>query len=250
MSLISKYAYYGRSIVTLLAELDDPVRTVEIFTGRPRALPAVVRLRRTGWRFAVRTPMDVWILKETCIDREYLWAIRELGEAWSVVDVGAGLGDFTVLAAKACPAGVVHAYEPLPGSFALLEQNLALNAVTNVQRFEAAVASRAGSLVIPSTDVEPVKVRTTDAPVGALSVPAIDLGAVLDALPDGRCDFLKVDCEGGEVGVFQEAARRTGTAVCDTDCELLWVPAAKLLELFYQDQRFAFMIARRLSRYA
>ncbi len=54
----------------------------------------------------------------------------------------------------------------------------------------------------------------------------------------------------GEVGVFQEAARRTGTAVCDTDCELLWVPAAKLLELFYQDQRFAFMIARRLSRYA
>ena len=54
----------------------------------------------------------------------------------------------------------------------------------------------------------------------------------------------------GEVGVFREAASRTGTAVCETDCELMWVPAAKLLELFYQDQRFAFLIARRLSRYA
>jgi hypothetical protein len=54
----------------------------------------------------------------------------------------------------------------------------------------------------------------------------------------------------GEVGVFNETARRTGTAVCETDCELMWVPAAKLLELFYQDQRFAFLIARRLSRYA
>lgn len=54
----------------------------------------------------------------------------------------------------------------------------------------------------------------------------------------------------GEVGVFNETARRTGTAVCETDCELMWVPAARLLELFYQDQRFAFLIARRLSRYA
>lgn len=54
----------------------------------------------------------------------------------------------------------------------------------------------------------------------------------------------------GEVGVFNETARRTGTAVCETDCELMWVPAVRLLELFYQDQRFAFLIARRLSRYA
>ena len=75
-------------------------------------------------------------------------------------------------------------------------------------------------------------------------------------LRSGRLRILEFDrtiAEGelfGEVGVFREAAQRTGTAVCDTDCELMWVPAAKLLELFYQDQRFAFLIARRLSRYA
>ena len=66
-------------------------------------------------------------------------------------------------------------------------------------------------------------------------------------------EFERTIAEGelfGEVGVFREAASRTGTAVCETDCELMWVPAAKLLELFYQDQRFAFLIARRLSRYA
>lgn len=54
----------------------------------------------------------------------------------------------------------------------------------------------------------------------------------------------------GEIGVFNEDARRTGTAVCDSDCELFWVDSAKILELFYQDQAFAFQIARRLSRYA
>lgn len=54
----------------------------------------------------------------------------------------------------------------------------------------------------------------------------------------------------GEIGVFNDQARRTGTAVCDDDCELFSVPSAKILELFYQDQRFAFQIARQLARYA
>ena len=53
-----------------------------------------------------------------------------------------------------------------------------------------------------------------------------------------------------EIGVFNDQATRTGTAVCDDDCELYSVPSAKILELFYQDRRFAFQIARSLSRYA
>ena len=43
---------------------------------------------------------------------------------------------------------------------------------------------------------------------------------------------------------------RTATAVCEQDCELFCVAGEKILELFYQDQRFAFLIARRLSGYA
>jgi len=54
----------------------------------------------------------------------------------------------------------------------------------------------------------------------------------------------------GEIGVFNDKATRTGTAVCDEACELFSVSSAKILELFYQDQRFAFQIARRLARYA
>jgi CRP/FNR family transcriptional regulator, cyclic AMP receptor protein len=54
----------------------------------------------------------------------------------------------------------------------------------------------------------------------------------------------------GEVAIFSEQAVRTATAVCEDDCELLSVTGEKLLELFYQDQRFAFQIARRLARYA
>jgi CRP/FNR family cyclic AMP-dependent transcriptional regulator len=54
----------------------------------------------------------------------------------------------------------------------------------------------------------------------------------------------------GEIGVFNDKATRTGTAVCDEACQLFSVSSVKILELFYQDQRFAFQIARRLARYA
>ena len=54
----------------------------------------------------------------------------------------------------------------------------------------------------------------------------------------------------GEIAIFNERARRTATVVCDGDCELYNVSSEKILELFYQDQKFAFQIARSLSRYA
>jgi CRP/FNR family transcriptional regulator, cyclic AMP receptor protein len=54
----------------------------------------------------------------------------------------------------------------------------------------------------------------------------------------------------GEIAIFSDNALRTATAVCKTDCEIYEVPGELILELFYQDQRFAMLIARRLAAYA
>ena len=54
----------------------------------------------------------------------------------------------------------------------------------------------------------------------------------------------------GEVAIFSEEAKRTATAVCEGDCKIYCIKGEKMLELFYQDQRFAFQIARALSSYA
>lgn len=54
----------------------------------------------------------------------------------------------------------------------------------------------------------------------------------------------------GEVAIFTEGAKRTATAVCKGDCGVYCIKGEKMLELFYQDQRFAFQIARALSSYA
>jgi hypothetical protein len=125
---MSKYRYYLGSILTLLGGFKRPWQIIGIFLGLPGTTPAEVALRRTGWRFSVRSAMDVWIIKETCLDNDYM-AGSDFDPAWNVVDIGAGLGDFTVLAAKSCPDGLVHAYEPHSQSFALLVSNLALNQI-------------------------------------------------------------------------------------------------------------------------
>jgi hypothetical protein len=54
----------------------------------------------------------------------------------------------------------------------------------------------------------------------------------------------------GEIAVFSDTALRTATAQCVQDSELYYIGAEKVLELFYQDRRFSFKIARLLAGYA
>jgi FkbM family methyltransferase len=197
MSVFSRGRYYLRSIGTLLTELNQPLRTVALYLGWPGLFPTQIVLRRSGWRFKVRSAMDIWIIKETCLDQDYLKEIATLEPHWTVVDIGAGLGDFTILAAKQCMQGVVHAYEPLPESFILLQHNLRLNGVDNVRAFSSAVSARASSLAPESRDVAAVSTRfVRRSGIGAAATTS--LLQILDALPGGRCDFMKIDCEGCE----------------------------------------------------
>jgi FkbM family methyltransferase len=199
MSVFSRSWYYATSTLTLLTGFDRPMMTMAVFLGWPGLLPAEVRLRRSGLRFKIRSAMDAWIIKETCLDQEYLWRLGRLEPGWDVVDIGAGLGDFTMLAATQCRDGVVHAYEPLPESHALLSHNVGLNQVENVRIFPAAVSSTGGSLAQePAGNKEAVSTRFISTSGGENSVESVTLPAVVNALPDGKCDFMKIDCEGCE----------------------------------------------------
>ena len=90
--------------------------------------------------------MDAWIVKETNLDRDYEVHGTAIQDGWIVVDIGAGLGDFTVFAARRTPHGRVFAYEPAPDSVALLEQNLGLNGIRNVDVLLMPYPDRAGEL--------------------------------------------------------------------------------------------------------
>ncbi len=200
---MSKYLYYLRSIPTLLGGFRRPGRILGIFLGLPGSLPSEVQLRSSGWRFFVRSALDVWVIKETCLDNGYLeW--KSFDPDWSVIDVGAGLGDFTVLAAAACPEGQVHAYEPHEQSHQMLRDNLALNNLDGVQCYQEAVG-KAGQIRKPQSRAsEPISTPFIESDADS-SVPWISLGQMIDRLPGHECDLLKIDCEGCEFEMLLNA---------------------------------------------
>lgn len=209
MRSLRRFAYYLRSVGTLLAHFGSPASVAGTFLARGRLDPRVVRLRSSGLRFLVRNRMDIWVIKETCIDRDYERCGVPLEDGWNVIDVGAGIGDFSVLAAHASPRGAVHAYEPFPGSFALLQRNIGLNGVANVTAFEEAISGPQTELFLDLSDVAEVRHvtrrvdDTTHPPSGRrLNVSSITLKEAIARLPGSRCHLLKLDCEGAEFDII------------------------------------------------
>jgi FkbM family methyltransferase len=174
---------------------------------------AVISLKN-GCRFRVRSLMDVWTIKETCLDRQYELNGAPIEDGWTVVDIGAGLGDFAILIARENPRSRVYAYEPFPESYSLFQENIALNSVHNVYAFQMAIGARRGKLKL-LTKGHPIQYTTTkgrcsEATEGLLlEVEGITLDDVFETNGIARCDFLKMDCEGCEFEALLEASDAT-----------------------------------------
>ncbi len=200
--MLSKWAYYLGSIPTLLAGVRSRGALFRLLAGRPAA-PVTVRLRG-GYAFRVRSFMDLWIIKETCLDRDYEQDLPAWGDEWSILDIGAGLGDFSVGAAWNHPHRRIAAFEPFAESFALLEENLRLNRLENVQAFPFAVGARTGPMRLQTSSGVAVQ-HSTASPAGSagsLTVDGVTLAQALLKAGFEECDLLKMDCEGGEYDIF------------------------------------------------
>lgn len=203
--MLSRLRYYLTSIPTLLTGIRRWYRLPLLL----RDEQLVIELR-SGAAFMVRSLMDVWIIKETCLDRDYEQYGTPLEDNWTIVDIGAGLGDFTVFAARRGAKNRIVACEPFPDSFALLEGNLARNGITNVRPLPIAVGARSGDLTLATTGTA-VQHSTAAADMDAatLTVPALSLDDLFAREGITQCDFLKMDCEGGEYDILFHAGDDT-----------------------------------------
>jgi len=137
---------------------------------------------------------------------------REVQPGWTVYDIGAHVGFFTLALARQVGAGGrVLAFEPLPANLSVLRENLAMNPAVsaNVQVIEAAVARESGRASL-FAEVSTTMARLTAPPAGHTSTYEVETLALDDLVfargaPPPR--LVKMDIEGAE-GLALAGARR------------------------------------------
>jgi len=130
------------------------------------------------------------------------------------IDVGANLGYYTIsLANWVGPRGLVVAFEPFPGNFAILKKNVHLNGLHNVTLEPAALSNRSGSVQLicgvedqfsPTPSVGGYAVEQDRVSVNVPSRRLDDYAAGMGKTPN----LIKIDVEGAELAVL-EGARHT-----------------------------------------
>jgi FkbM family methyltransferase len=124
-------------------------------------------------------------------------AVKDLPRGSLCLDIGAHIGVSAITIAALRPDVRVVAFEPMPLAQTRLRQNLAANAITNVDVVEAAVADFAGT--VSFNDNGPWSVAT----FGTVACKAVRL----DDLDLGTPAFIKIDVEGFEPNVLAGARR-------------------------------------------
>jgi len=189
-------------------------------------------LRRVVWRLRwLLHPNAPWLLRTR--NRVSLWAPkggagaliyyqgatepdtmeffrRVLKPGMVFVDVGAHLGEYTVLAATILGrSGYVHAFEPRPDIFELLTRNIQLNHCRNVTVRPFALWHENGWCEFEVTPEPSVSAIRSVAPIrrGAkiIKVRAVTLDDYFARIPTCRPDLIKIDVEGAELHVLRGA---------------------------------------------
>jgi|SRR3989344_2536866 len=132
-----------------------------------------------------------------------IYHLRQLHRPKTIIDIGAYVGDFSIMAAKLFPGSNIYAFEPAPDSYHCLLVNILANSVTNINPFSIAVTDKNGqqqlfdpgpggqrSLNPTPKSSKPFKVQTQT------------LSWIFNSLKISTCDLLKMDSEGAEYEIL------------------------------------------------
>jgi FkbM family methyltransferase len=132
-----------------------------------------------------------------------------------VVDIGAHIGGFSIPLAMLNPQITIFAYEPMPSTYEQLLKNIERNKVTNIVPVNKAVTELGGSIELISSNTSTSGAsgffpkdcadRLINAGWQKQVAVALTLDEVFAAHAITQCQWLKLDCEGAEIGILATA---------------------------------------------
>jgi FkbM family methyltransferase len=163
---------------------------------------------------------------------------RFLKDGMVFLDIGAHMGVYTLTAAHAVGKdGEVHAFEPVPQAYNLLQRSISLNMVDNAYVNQIAVSDRDEEVEFHINSKDPsvsgIKMRKdklNDSDILLTRVPCTTLDTYC-AKHARKIDLIKIDVEGAELKVLS-GARHLLTQTADQSPVLVFELSAKNYETF------------------
>ncbi len=137
---------------------------------------------------------DIWLYES------YTGGKYQIQEDSTVIDIGANVGVFTLLAAQ--KARKVFAFEPYRASFDYLLKNVSENGLDNVVAFNCAVAEGRGKRRLRVQTECTANSLWGPCSGSEVDVACITLTDIFDSNAIEFCDLLKLDCEGSEFEIL------------------------------------------------
>ena len=169
---------------------------------------------RCGVRLYTRhNRTDLNMIDEIWAFRKYDYFGYRVNPGDVVVDIGANIGTFSVYAAKVCGASRVLSFEPFPDNYGMLRKNVEQNQLHMITHVNQAVAGSRGprTLTLDSLDAGShsiVKGVVSASSGRSIQIDCCTLEDIFQRFSLTKIDYLKIDCEGSEYEILENATPR------------------------------------------
>lgn len=167
--------------------------------------PIIIYELRKGIKIACRNnTTDRLILNEIILYDVYnLYKKQVIKKEDIIVDIGAHIGVFSVLAAKMARNGKVYSFEPFKETYKILEKNKKINNLKNLLVFKKAISNKKEKSILyfNNSDFSTNSLIKQDNMKEVL-IECMRLEEVFKENSLKKIDFLKMDCEGSEYEIL------------------------------------------------
>ncbi len=217
-----------------------------LYAGRYGFLGKEIELvHRSGLRIRLRPNTDdLRIVRSNLIKKNYMKDFLPITKDSIVVDVGAHIGSFAIMAAR--NAQKVVAFEPEPSNYQMLKKNMEINHLENMSAFEMAVSGMTGYRDIytyeggSSADYSLYESGIMNVKKGRISTISLDDIIQREGLP--RIDFLKLDCEGAEHDILRNMSFETARKIMGITMERHVAPPEVSIDIPLRLKEFGFQV--------